>query len=156
MTVTIRSATIADRPSLEIIRRQAIEAEWSGWYERDRFADLVATDDPELRTWIDRDRYMVLVAETKVTPVSFMVCDSVSAELLAVYTAPDYERRGYATQLLRHVEEALDEAVREELAVWSPEPAVPFFRANGFAPTDEREEDPIPRVRLRKRVGITC
>lgn len=153
MSATVRPATLADRPALEIIRRQAIEASWSDRYDRERFADLVAAPDAELAEWLGRNRYLSLVVETSVTPVAYAVCDLETGELLALYTAPDYERRGYATRLLERIQDCVAASTGSSLEVWTPEPAADFFRENGFVTVDERAESPIPRVRLRKHLG---
>lgn len=148
MSVTLRLATPADRPALEIIRRQAIEAAYSGSYERERFADLVARPDPDLLEWLRDDRYLALLAETPVTPVGYAVCDREGGELLALYVSPDYEDRGHASKLLERLEAELSAVAT--MTVWAPEPSVPFFRARGFATTGEARGGDIPRERLEK------
>lgn len=153
MAAIVRSATLADRPALEIIRRQAIEASLSERYDRGRFAALVAEPDAELAEWLETDRYLALVVETSVTPVAYAVGDLQAGELLALYTAPDYQGRGYATQLLERIQERMAASAAPSLDVWTLEPAVDFFRASGFVTADERTESPVPRVRLRKHLG---
>ena len=154
MPVTVRPATPADRPALEIVRRQALEAALSGRYDRGAFAELVAEPEAELETWLSSDRFSAVVAETAVTPAAFAVGDRRTGEVVAVYTAPDYERRGYATRALERVEQGARSAGLEELTVWTPEPSVGFFTAAGFEPEEGRRVVAgVPHVRLWKALG---
>lgn len=150
MNASLRPATVEDRPSLEIVRRQALEAAFTEHYDRARYADLVATPDPELAPWLADDRYLSLLVETPATPVAYLVCDRRRAELLALYTSPDYEGRGYATRLLRSASDDIAESGAETLTIWAPEPSLGFFRTRGFTATDERTSEDIPRQRMAK------
>lgn len=153
MAIEVRRAVPGDVPSLEIIRRQAIEATYSAHYPREAYADLVATPDPDLPTWIESDRYVVVVGETPVTPASFAACDRRDGELLAMCTAPDYEGRGYASRLLCELIDSLSETDVEFLSVWAPDPVRPFFRENGFEPIDGRTDSPVPGQRMRRALS---
>ena len=150
MSVTVRGATPADHPALEIIRRQAIEAACAHRYPREQYADLVATPDPELQAWIGADQIRVYVAETAVTPVSYAAGDAERAHLLACYTAPDYERRGYASKCLERIEADLRGKGHAVITVWATEPSHAFFTAHGFEGTGEHRQTPLPAEKLRK------
>ena len=152
MGIEIREATNADRPSLEIVRRQAIEASFSDRYPRSAYADLVASPSPALRGWIESEAVLVLVAESPVTPVSFGIIDLNDGELYGIYTSPDYRRRGYATAVLEEIESRVSNDV-ERISAWAPQPARPFFRAVGFVAADERKGDAIVRIRMRKSLA---
>ena len=155
MTITIRPATLSDVPSLEIIRRQAIEDAYSSVYERSRFADLVAGADTNLPREIERESSIALVAESPITQLAYVVCDRDQGELLSLYTAPDYQGRGYATDLLRTVENSLPGRGTSRISVWSPTATTSFFRDNGYESLDGYREDPVPRIRLTKPLSQT-
>lgn len=153
MAIEVRRATVADVPSLEIIRRQAIEATYADQYPRDAYADLVATPDPDLPDWIESERHDVLVAESPVTPVAFAAVDRREGELLAVYTSPDYEGRGYASRLIETIADSVSTAGIDVLGVWGPDPVRGFFRRNGFEPVNGRRETPLPAQRMHRTLG---
>ena len=104
MEVTIRDADPEDETGLRILRGQALKAAFQDEYDRKTVGDLVATVDDDLSAWIDNDRSRVLVAETEITPVSYGVLDREHGELLSILTSPDYQREGFATQLLDRLE----------------------------------------------------
>jgi GNAT superfamily N-acetyltransferase len=150
MDVTIREARPGDVASLDILRRQAIEATFSDRYDRTQYADLVATPDDALGDWIDDDRYRVLLAATDVTPVSYAVLDRDRAELLAVFTSPDYEREGFASVLLGRLEDDLHASGRSELFVTAPDPATGLFESTGFDAGEPGEWNGLPATTFRK------
>ena len=152
MGIEIREATLGDGPSLEIVRRQAIEASFSDAYSRSEYADIVASPDPNLHSWIESEAVLVLVAESPVTPVSFAVLDRNNAELHGIYTSPDYRRRGYATALLDEIESRVSTEI-DSISVWAPKPARPFFRAVGFDGTKEQKGEAIVRIRMTKSLA---
>lgn len=146
MEVSIRPATRADLPVLEIVRRQAIEASFGERYEPTRYATAVATDDPGLPRWVAEDRFRTQVLETRVTPAAFGVLDTRSDELLALYTAPDYRGRGYATRVF---DALVEDRPHRAIEAWVPEPSIGYFEGVGFQRTGERRGDPIPAARIR-------
>lgn len=146
----LRAARPADRPALEIVRQQAIEAAYAERYERDAVAAWVATPEAALAKWIDDDRFVVLVAETDVTQVGYAVGDRSSGRIEAIYVAPDYGRRGYGTALLEAIEARCAAAGASTLTVDAPAPVAAFFREQGFDRHGGPSDEPIPRVRLEK------
>lgn len=148
MPPRIRPAEPADAPTLEIVRRQAIEDGFSAVYDRADFAPLVASPDAGLATWIETDDAIVLVAETDVTVVAYGVYDRKESELLALYTAPDYQGRGYASSLLDRLQGAVDPG--GEIAVVAPRNAVSFFESQGFDRIERVDRDGLPCTRLVK------
>ena len=146
MAVTVRDAIPGDTPSLEIVRRQAIESSFSSSFDRTTYADMVARPDAELPEQINQDRWVVRLAETPVTPVTYAVADTTTNELLSIYTSPDYERRGYA----RRVFESLEHDLGSPITATVPEPALGFFRAIGFHPTGVTHQIGIPHVEMEK------
>lgn len=150
MAVSLRPATPSDVPTLEIIRRQAIEAGFSPHYPRHRYADLVATPDPDLPEYVERDAFVTVVAETPVTPAAYAAGRLADGELLAVYTTPDYERRGYGKRVVDRVADHVRQTGGERLFVWAPDHTRPFFEACGFQATEERTEDPVSQIRMER------
>ncbi len=150
MVMVVRPATLADVPSLEIVRRQAIEATYSSYYPREDFADLVSSPDSDLSSWIESEHHRVVVVETPVTPVAYAAVDRRNGELLAVYTAPDYEGRGYATRLIEDIVQTMASTDIDSLFVWAPDPVQAFFLENGFELREERTESPFPSQRMRR------
>lgn len=146
MPSAIREATRADVPSLEVVRQQAIEAGFTGWYDRSEFADLVATPDGRLPDWIDGSETLVLVAETDVTTVGYGAYARSSATVLALYTAPAYQGEGCATELLDRFERRARRDGRERLRATVPLNAVGFFRDRGFERRERTDGDGIARV----------
>jgi len=150
MPVTIREATGEDVPSLEILRRQAIEDACSDVYDRERFADLVATPDDRLPTWVGEDSTTVLVAETSITQVSYVV--HADGEIRGIYTSPDYQREGVASALLDAVESRIRENDRSRLSVVAPEVSAGFFETCGFTPHGSDDWHGLPGTVFRKAI----
>lgn len=136
MGVRIRTATPADFPILEIIRRQAVEAAYADVYDRVLYADKVAKPDEHLATWVESEEHLTLVAESDITPVAYLVIDRTTGQLLHLYTSPDYVRRGYASELINKIESTLADSGVAKLWAWSPIPALEFFTKVGFTRTD--------------------
>lgn len=150
MRPEIREVTPRDVPSLEVIRRQAIEAAFEGTYDRADFAELVATSEADLVDWIESDTHLALLVETEVTTLAFGVYDCASRELRALYTAPDYQRHGCATALLDRFTDRATETGADEVGVVAPRTAVSFFEKRGFERRATVERDGLPFVRLTK------
>lgn len=150
MDARLRPAVPADRPSLEIIRQQAVEAAYEDRYDQQTVAEWVTTPDVALASRIEDDQSVAVVAETAVTQVGFAVADVESGRLVAIYVSPDYERRGHGTALLEAVAERLREAGVETMTVDAPEAVAPFFRQHGFDPADPAPDAPVPAVRMSK------
>lgn len=150
MPSTIREATASDVPSLEIVRQQAIEAGFTGRYDRSEFVDLVATPDDRLPDWIDASETLVLVAETDVTTVGYGAYAPSSGRILALYTAPAYQGEGCATELLDRFEARARTDGRERLRATVPLNAVEFFRNRGFERRERTERDGIAQVAVVK------
>lgn len=148
MDVTIRAVEPSDVPGLGILRRQAIEATFRSDYDRAEFVDLVAGTDDDLEQWVHNEAVTVLLVETEVTPVSYAALDRETAELLALFTSPDYQEEGFATLLLDRIEERTDVSTVETVA---PEPAVGFFQRRGFEAIADAEWHGLPGKRMEKR-----
>ncbi|CCQ32508.1 amino-acid N-acetyltransferase protein [Halorhabdus tiamatea SARL4B] len=150
MPVTIREATGEDVPSLEILRRQAIEDACSDVYDRERFADLVASPDDRLPSAIESDAATVLLAETTITPVSFAIVEDGTIE--ALYTSPEYQHEGHASALLEDVERLATDRGWSRLEAVAPSVAVGFFEAQGFTPRESARWHGLPGTALRKAI----
>lgn len=150
MVVPIRPATTADVPSLQVVRQQAIEAGFSAHYPRSAFADLVATPDDRLAGWIASAVVVVLVAETDVTTVAFGAYDAERAEVLALFTAPEYEGRGCASAILDRFERRARDDGRPRLRATVPKNALGFFERRGFERHRTTDRDGLTMAELRK------
>ncbi|QCC52732.1 GNAT family N-acetyltransferase [Halapricum salinum] len=139
MEVTIRDADPEDETGLRILRGQALKAAFQDEYDRKTVGDLVATVDDDLSAWIDNDRSRVLVAETEITPVSYGVLDREHGELLSILTSPDYQREGFATQLLDRLETHAREHDVETLTATAPDVSRAFFEDLGFESVGDGE-----------------
>lgn len=141
MDVTIRAATVDDVPSLDILRRQALDAAFRDEYAQSVVTDLTASPDAALRSRVESDRYDVRLAETEVTVVSYGILDATACRLEGLFTNPAYQREGFAGLLLDRLAADVD---CERLSVRVPDPAVAFFEAAGFRTTGEAEWQGLP------------
>lgn len=132
MPNTIREAIPEDAPSLDVIRKQAMEAGFTDHYRRSDFADLIATPDDRLHDWIASPDTLVLVAETDITPICFGVYEVRSARILALYTAPEYHGEGCASALLDRFEHQARNDGKSRLQATVPLNAIDFFEHRGF------------------------
>lgn len=152
MEAEIREAVPDDVPSLEIIRRQAIESGFSDEYDRDGFAPLVAEADANLPEWVTDDATLVLVAETEITPVCFGVYERDESTISALYTAPDYQHHGCASALVDRFEREGRRLKADAIQVTAPRNAVPFFEKVGFDYVGERRRVGLDFVVLQKSI----
>lgn len=150
MSLEIREATPADAASLDVIRRQALEAGLSGEYPRSAFADLVASRDERLRDWIEDDDALVLVAETEVTPVGFGAYRRTEARVLALHTAPDHQDEGCGTVLLERFERQARLDGMDRVVAAAPRNSVEFFDRRGFERRGTVEREGVTLVECRK------
>ena len=149
MDVTVREARPPDAPTLEVLRRQAVD-DAVRTYTGEPSADALPGAD--LHERIDDDRYAVRVVETEVTGVSYAVLDREAGRLSELFTAPNYQREGFASVLLDRVGSVAADAGREALTAVAPAPARQFFLANGFEPVGEMESEArfgLPATRYR-------
>lgn len=146
----IREATHADVPSLEVVRRQAIEAGFTDEYERSDFADHVARPDASLPEWLASETHLAVLAETEVTVVGYGVLDRQAATIRALYTAPAYQESGCASALLDRFERVARDTGATTLHVASPANAVGFFERLGFEQTGTVHRDGLQLVTMEK------
>jgi len=152
MEVTIRDAEPDDETGLRILRSQALKASFQDHYDRKTVGDLVARVDADMSSWIDDDRYLVLIAETEITPVSYAVLDCEEGILRSIVTSPDYQREGFANQVLKRIESAAGEDDHDHLVAVAPEPTTAFFTAVGFERIGNAEWYDIAANRLQKQL----
>lgn len=150
MEVTTREANGSDVPSLEIVRRQAIEDGFSGAFDRSSFADLVAGDDAELPHWVDSPAYDVVVVESEVTILAYGVFDRERAVVRGLYTAPAYQREGWASRLLERFEGSARSVGHDAIEATVPLTARDFFQARGFEDQESVERQGIEARTMRK------
>ena len=129
---SIRRASIEDLPGLRIIRSQAIEACYSGVFDRNQFADLVVGRDGRLKASLNDELVTVLVAETEQTPVGYTVVDEATGEISGIFTSPDVQGSGIGTRLLETAQRVLVDAGHDTIEAAVPEAVLPFFTQHGF------------------------
>jgi GNAT superfamily N-acetyltransferase len=150
MDVTVRAADREDVPGLRILRSQAIEAACSGVYDRAAYADLVVATDDQLDAWLDDDSATVLVAETPITPVSFVVFAADSGVVRGIFTSPEYQREGFGSILLDRSEAQTQQAGTQSIRAAVPTIAVEFFAANGYEQAGSAEWHGLPAETMTK------
>lgn len=150
MDVTLREAHAPDVPVLEIVRRQAIEHRFADEYDRSKVADLVAEAEADLPAWIESDHHDVILVESEVTVLAFGVLDRSMGVIEGVYTAPDYEREGWASRIVERMISLAREDGLDTLEATVPRPAEAFFLARGFEPGEKQERDGFPAQTMRK------
>lgn len=147
--MNVREADPADAPALDVIRQQAIEAGFTGTYDRDDFAELVASSDRDLPDRLGDPTWLVLVGESDVTPVCFAALETATGRIGALYTAPEHWGRGCASELLERFETRAREEGLDALRADATHNAVGFFEGRGF----ERQgtvSGTVERVRVVK------
>jgi putative acetyltransferase len=153
MPNTVREAIPKDLPSLDVIRQQAMEAGFTEHYPRADVADLVATPDERLHDWIASPDTLVLVAETDITPIGFGVYEAPLARILALYTAPEYQREGCASTLLERFERRARNDGKDRLQATVPLNAVGFFEHRGFERQRTTDRNGISMVVCTKPIN---
>lgn len=153
MPNTIRQPTLVDIPSLEVIRKQAMEDGFTDRYDRSNFAGLISTSNDNLREWISSDDKEVLAVETDITTIGFGAYDRSSARILALYTAPNYQGEGCASTLLEKFEHRARQDGRSQLAVTVPLNAIDFFEHRGFERQRTTEKDGLRMVSYTKSIS---
>lgn len=144
-----------DVPSLEVLRRQAVEAGFSEVYDRSDFADVVAGEEDAFPRWIDDDRFEAVVAETDVTVVGFGVLDRERCRVAALYTAPAHQGHGCGSRMLTHLEDAAREAGCTRLVVEAPRNADGFFADRGYEAVGDTTRWGLPMTERAKDLGTT-
>lgn len=155
MSTTVRVAEVEDVPALQIVRRQSIESNFTDEYERNRFADLVAYDSRDLKRWVESDQFTVLLMETEITPVTYGAVDRSNARIAALYTAPEYEGEGRATEILRRLEEEVESSGESDtIEVTVPLPGYTFFQEKGYEVIEDSTWNDLEAKFCRK--SLTC
>lgn len=149
MDVTVREAAPEDVPALDILRRQAVQAAVRGEYDPARVADIVAEAGAALDAIVDAPDHSVVLIETEVTVVGFASVDTSSWEILGIYTSPDYQGEGFASQVLARVREDAADAGATALTTTAPDSAVGFFESVGFDRTGSTTWHGVPAAELR-------
>ena len=149
-TLHIRKATAKDRRGLEAMQRHALQRLSARCYSArqiERFLKLVGTFDEELiaeGTYFVVEDHECLVGcggWSRRRP-TFRGCTSGtsahriagSAAIRAVYTRPDYARRGIGRAIMVRSEQAALAAGHRCLYLAASLAAVPFYRALGYRP----------------------
>lgn len=153
MPNAIREATLEDVPSLDVIRKQAIEAGFAEQYRRSDIADLVATPDNRLHGWIEATDTLVLVSETDITPIGYGAYEIPAARILAIYTAPEYQGEGCASGVLERFERRARDEGKDQLQATVPLNAVGFFLHRGFERRRTTESDGLEKVIVTKPIS---
>ncbi|MFB6284715.1 MAG: GNAT family N-acetyltransferase [Halobacteria archaeon] len=147
MALEVRDAESRDVPSLRIVKQQAVEDVFSGRVDRSEYADEVAAQDHGLRERIQDPDHEVLVAETNVTTVGFLIFDGDDGEITSVYVAPNHQGKGAGTKLIEKLDERTDV---DDLVVEAPEVSAGFFEKVGFDEVNDTEEEKEPGDRTEE------
>lgn len=152
MIFKIREADEEDIPVLDIVRKQAIEAGYEDAYEQSEFSPLVAAPDKDIENWLTSDHIVVYLIETRYTPACYGAYDRMNGQILDIFTAPEYERKGYAGRILSRFEETASEDGQNKIYVHAPYNARPFFEKKGFRETGEVEKDGLEALEFTKDI----
>lgn len=159
MSLRIRKAEVNDIPILEIIRRQSIESgfEKEEKYDRKEFAEIVATPDQSLEDQIKSDDFSVLIAETDMTEVGYIVYNKKNSQITGLYIAPAHQGHGGGSFLLERIEKIALELEKESLTVDVYYNSVEFFRKKGYKKMseDEDKKNKVETIRLKKKFNHT-
>lgn len=134
MSLVSRKATIEDIPILEIIRRQALEAGLSSIekYNRKNFSDIIGYPDKNLNNYIKSDNFLVLIAETEITEIGYIVYNKDESIITGLYISPDHQRQGCGSFLLEKIEKTASKKGNNTLYINIPYNAWGFFKRKGF------------------------
>lgn len=150
MDVSIREAGASDAPTLEIVRRQAIEGTLEGMSDPHVVAAIVNSPEASPSAAIDSTDHLVLLAETPITPVAYAVYDRNDASISGLFTSPSYRGEGFATALLDRIVAAARSAGESTLEVTTPTATADFFLERGFEVVGPLEFHGIPGRHLRR------
>lgn len=92
----------------------------------------------------------VPMLETSITPVSFGAYHRDAARILALYTAPEYQKRGLATRLMERFLDVAREDRQDFLQVTAPKNAQDFFERFDFQALNPQECHDLVMVQMRR------
>lgn len=159
--MTVRSATADDVEAIRAVAEAAWRADYPAVLNRENVDDAV-------EEWYAPDRLaealgeystVAFVAESGREVVGFVhaVWDREEGDVLRVYVAPDHRGEGLGRALVeRACEELFDRGVDrvKAMVLAANERGNEFYRALGFAPTDEGGETEIGGERYEERVYV--
>lgn len=135
-TFSLRRAVAADAPAMWAIRAQAIRETCRNHYPAALIARWSSGSLPEsFPSRIEGGYFIVGTVESRIA--GFAALKVSSAEIEAVFVAPDAGRHGLGRQLLANLEDAALDAGLRAVRVNSSLNAVPFYRAMGYRSISE-------------------
>ena len=78
-----------------------------------------------------------------------------AARVRAMYTHPDWVRRGVGSLILKLCEEAAAQEGFSRLELMATLSGEPLYRARGFSPLERIEDGGVPLIRMTKRIART-
>ncbi len=156
MSLVSRKATIDDISILEIIRKQALDYGLSSIekYDRKNFSNIVGSPDKSLSNYIKSDNFLVLVAETEITEVGYIVYDIDKSIIIGLYVSSDHQEKGCGSFLLKKIEKIAAEKGNNTLSINVPYNAWGFFKRKGFEKIKKgRWDDNIETLYLEKTLS---
>jgi ribosomal protein S18 acetylase RimI-like enzyme len=156
--VEIRPARPADAQPIGAVFDAAVLA---GWTFYDNIADLVPMFPPEHwdRTVAETrapDSLVVATVDDRV--VGYAATHGEPGELYLLFVHPDAAGQGIGRRLLEHEEQALRQAGKREVFLWTHEAndrAQRLYRAAGYSPDGETRADQLqglPEIRMTKQL----
>lgn len=133
---SVRRATASDAPAMWAIRADAIRWTCRSHYPAELLDRWASGPLPEtFPTRIGNEYFVVATVESRIA--GFAALKISSAEIEAVFVAPDAGRRGLGRQLLADLENAALREGLESLSLNSSLNAVPFYAALGYDSVSE-------------------
>lgn len=130
--ITLRRATAADAPAMWAVRAAAIRQTCRSHYPAEMLERWASSPLPDsFPSRIESEYFVVATIESRI--VGFAGIKAASAEVEAVFVAPDTGRHGLGRSLMADLEIAALEAGIESLSLSSSLNAVPFYRALGYS-----------------------
>ena len=140
----IRPSEASDLPRILAIVNSAAEA-YRGVIPRDRWREPYMPQDELEREIAHGVTFWIAEENGRVTGVIGVQDKGPVALVRHAYVAPNTQRAGVGTRLLRHVEGLVDKPIL--IGTWADASwAIAFYRRNGFTVVDDQEKDRLLRT----------
>jgi GNAT superfamily N-acetyltransferase len=137
-----------DAEAVSALIRRTIRITNSADYAMDRLERLIEYFTPSRIDELNQERYCVVVdRDGEIVGTAGLEGN----ELVTFFVAPDLQREGIGSALLRQVEQFARTSGIAELHVGSSLAGAPFYEARGYRPTGEVSEGTAgPHIEMRK------